>query len=144
MTVKILYGSETGNAEGLAYDAKKNLDSHNLKSEVINMADVSIDDLINYEKMIIITSTWGDGEPPTNAESLYNKLENNTNMEFPDLKYSIFAIGQAFYENFCKTGIDFDKFLENHKAKRILPVEMSDDDFSDKFPDWLEKVRESL
>jgi sulfite reductase (NADPH) flavoprotein alpha-component len=143
MDIKILYGTETGNSESLANDAAKDFAANGINSEVLDMAKVSVNDLETYENALFITSTWGDGEPPSNAEDLYNSLKNSSE-SLSNLRYSVFAIGESFYERFCQVGIDFDQFLADHGASRILPLEKSDGDFADGFPLWLGKVKNSL
>ncbi len=143
MEIKVLYGTETGNSEKLANDAKKYLDSNGFSAQVVDMGNVKIGDLASYEAALLITSTWGDGEPPANAENLYNELQNSS-ADLSNLKYGVFAIGESFYEKFCQVGIDFDEYLAKNGAKRILPVEKSDNDFDDRFPTWIEQVKNSL
>lgn len=144
MEIKILFGSETGNAEGLAVEADRKLTEEGFLAEVIDMKDVTPEKLAEYENVLIITSTWGDGEPPDNAQKLYNELNCTTSNQLSNVNYAVFAIGQSFYEHFCKTGKDFDAFLEKHGAKRLIPVELSDDDYDVLFSTWLEKVTKAL
>jgi len=144
MEIKILFGSETGNAEGLAVEADRKLTEEGFLTEIIDMKEVTPEKLAEYENVLLLTSTWGDGDPPDNAAKLYNELKCTTSNQLSSLNYAVFAIGQSFYEHFCKTGKDFDEFLEKHGAKRLLPVELSDDDYDVLFPQWLEKVIKSL
>ncbi len=144
MQIKILFGSETGNAEGLALEADKKLAEAGFLTEVIDMKAIAPEKLAEYENVLLITSTWGDGDPPDNAAKLYNELKCTTSNQLSNVNYAVFAIGQSFYEHFCKTGKDFDEFLEKHGAKRLLPVELSDDDYDVLFPQWLEKVIKNL
>jgi len=144
MEIKILYGSETGNSQSLANDAKKKLDAYGFQAEVVDMQDVSLEKLSDYRDVLIITSTWGDGEPPANAENLYNDLQKVQTLDLSHMRYAVFALGQSFYEHFCKVGKDFDTLLEKFGAKRIAPVELSDDDHEEKFPKWLENIRNTL
>ena len=67
MKVTIIYGTETGNSESLAREAN-----------VIDMEYVTVEQLKNGGALLIITSTWGDGEPPSNAETLYQALKNSS------------------------------------------------------------------
>lgn len=144
MEIKILFGSETGNSEGLAVEADKTLSQEGFDTEVLDMQEVTPEKLAGYENVLIITSTWGDGEPPANAEKLHDELKCTTGKQLSNVNYAVFAIGQSFYEQFCQTGKDFDEFLEKHGAKRLLPVVLSDDDYDVFFPGWLEKVTKTL
>ncbi len=144
MEIKILYGTETGNSESLAKEAKTKLTDGGFNTEVLDMKDVNAQKLANFKNVLIITSTWGDGEPPDNAESLYNELKDASGLDFSGLSFAVLALGQSFYEHFCKTGKDFDEWLEKYGAKRILPLQLSDDDFNDIFPEWIQKVQNSF
>ncbi len=144
MEIKILFGTETGNSEGLAGDAQKALSEQGFKAEAVDMQEVNAEKLKSYTNILIITSTWGDGEPPANAENLYNELQTSSGVDLSHLNYAVFALGQSFYEHFCKTGKDFDEFLEKFGAKRISPIELSDDDFDTRFPSWIEGIKNSL
>ncbi len=141
MEIKILFGSETGNSEGLAQGAKKDLQNCGYKVDILDMADLTVSDLAKFKNVLLITSTWGDGDPPTNAENFYKELKSTTSADLSELNYAVFAIGQSFYENFCKAGEDFDKFFAKFGAKRIIPIQTSDDDFDEKFPIWLQEIK---
>ncbi len=144
MEIKVLYGTETGNSESLAKEAKVKLTASGFDTEVLDMKDVSAKKLSGFKNVLIITSTWGDGEPPDNAENLYNELKDASGLDFSNLNYAVLALGQSFYEHFCKTGKDFDEWLEKYGAKRILPIQLSDDDFNDIFPEWIQKVQKTF
>ena len=65
MKVNILYGSETGNSENLAGTAANELKKAGFEAEVQDMSGVRAADLENMTRLLVITSTWGDGEPPS-------------------------------------------------------------------------------
>lgn len=62
MKVNILYGSETGNSENLAGTAANELKKAGFEAEVQDMSGVRAADLENMTRLLVITSTWGDGE----------------------------------------------------------------------------------
>lgn len=132
MKVTIIYGTETGNSESLVREAN-----------VIDMEYVTVEQLKNGGALLIITSTWGDGEPPSNAETLYQALKNSSE-DLSAVNYAVFALGDGFYEHFCRAGKDFDAFLERLKAQRLMPVVLSDGDHDDTFPEWVDAVAETL
>ena len=141
--IKILYGSETGTSEGLANNAGTELKNAGFNTEVLDMSNVVVKDLKEYKKLLIITSTWGDGTPPSNAEELHDELETSS-IDLSNLNYAIFAIGDTGFEKFCQTGIDFDNYLENLGSKRVLPLEKAEYDYETKFLTWLDKVKEKF
>ncbi|MCT4552227.1 MAG: flavodoxin domain-containing protein [Alphaproteobacteria bacterium] len=144
MSIKILYGSETGNSINLADKAAANFKAAGKEAEVLDMGQVSFDSLKGYESVIVITSTFGDGEPPFNAATLHEELKSKNGEELKDLKFAVYALGQSFYPLFAQTGVDFDEYLENNGASRIKEVFKSDDDFEETFEPWLEEVKKSI
>ena len=69
--VLIIFGTETGNAEALADDAKNFAKEFGLEGMGMDMEDLSVEDLANSKRLLICCSTWGEGDQPTNAEELY-------------------------------------------------------------------------
>lgn len=139
MKINVFWGSETGNAESLADDAVKALTAAGLEAEAVSLEDTSVDKLKELSHALIITSTWGDGEPPSNAINLHEEL-SETSESLENLSFSVLGIGQSFYDNFCQAAKDFDEYLAKAGAKRISELELCDDDYDDKFPVWIEKI----
>lgn len=144
MKVTIIYGSETGTAEGLAEITETRLKAAGLETEVVNMGDIRADGLVNYPRLLIITSTWGDGEPPSNAWDLWGQLSTKPNLDLSSVHYSVCALGDTSYPQFCKCGQDFDTFLEELGAKRIFPRKDCDLDYEASFEEWLTGVQGAL
>ncbi|MGD7654292.1 MAG: flavodoxin domain-containing protein [Verrucomicrobiales bacterium] len=68
----VLYGSESGNSEELADRTAKEARRRGFKVVLKSMADVAPGNLVEAENLLVIVSTWGDGEPPESAESCFN------------------------------------------------------------------------
>ncbi len=141
MDIKILFGTETGNSSMLADKAKVLLAADGITAEVLDMSDVDFARLKTFENVIIITSTFGDGEPPFNATALYEELKSISGDELSHTKFAVFALGQTIYEKFAQTGIDFHNFMIANGATPVMEVTKSDDDFDDTFEPWLHKVK---
>ena len=56
-TLLIIFGTETGNAEDLAEDAKIIAAKHDLDATVADMDDVSVDDIADAKRLLITCST---------------------------------------------------------------------------------------
>ena len=111
MEITIIYGTETGNSESLAREAREKLTKLGHQATVVDMEDMTVEQLKNAGTLLVVTSTWGDGEPPSNAEALYQALKDSSE-DLSTVNYAVFALGDEFYENFCQAGKDFDAFLE--------------------------------
>lgn len=143
MEITIIYGTETGNSESLAQDARAKLTKLGHQAKVVDMEGMTVEQLKNAGTLLVITSTWGDGEPPTNADALHQELKDSSE-DLSEVSYAVFALGDEFYENFCQAGKDFDSFLERLKAQRLLPVVLSNGDHDDTFPEWVDAIAEKL
>ncbi len=140
MKVSIIFGSETGNAESFADTAAEKVKAAGLEAEIKSMEDVKIDDLASMSNLLIITSTWGDGDPPSNAWDLWGALGNKPKIDLSGLHYSVCALGDKSYPQFCKCGVDFDDWLEELGAKRVHSRAECDWDFEADANAWLDAV----
>lgn len=144
----ILFGSQTGTAETLAKRAAKAAGKRGFAAVVLDMAQVDVARLAAEKNVLFITSTYGDGEPPDNAKALYTALsappEANATSQLASLRYSVCALGDSNYTQFCRCGKDFDAFLERHGASRVSPGVECDLDQEAKFKEWLERSLTAL
>lgn len=144
MNIHILFGSETGNAEALAYRAQEQLQNHGHNVTVDPIDDAKVSDLPQLSGiLLIITSTWGDGDPPGNASELHYQLSKNETT-LTGVRYAVFAIGMASFEHFCQAGKDFDTFLQEAGAERLLPIALSDDNYDEDLPLWIHRLEKTL
>ena len=63
----VLYGSETGNAEGLALKARKAALKLGFDAKILDMADATLEQIAATGNLFVIASTWGEGDPPQRA-----------------------------------------------------------------------------
>lgn len=133
----VLYGSESGNSEKLADLSAKEAKKRGFKATVKNMADITPADLARVENLIVIVSTWGDGEPPDTATAFHKELMSGT-QNLSKLRYSVCSLGDSSYAQFCQTGKDVDARLEAFGATRISPRQDCDVDYEDLHRSWLD------
>ena len=141
--VTILFGTQTGSAEGLSKKLSKELQAKGFAPTVLGMDQYARADLTNCERLLIITSTYGDGDPPDNALSFWQWLSG----EAPSLsktQFSVLALGDTNYEKFCAFGKVVDARLELLGAKRIADRVDCDVDYDAPFAAWVERVCNSL
>jgi len=135
----VLYGTESGNSEELADRAVKEAKKRGFKANMVNMADIAAADLAKYSSLLVIVSTWGDGEPPETATNFYNEFMS-ADLTLKDVKFSVCALGDTSYEKFCQTGKDIDARLEALGATRIAPRADCDVDYEETYATWLDAV----
>ena len=136
----ILYGTETGNSELLAMDAEKIATAKGFDASINGMDEVSTDDLASCGNLLIICSTWGDGEQPDNAIELYDsslELEDNY---LQNVNFAVLALGDTAFDLFCEAGIQWDSILEQKGANRINERIDCDTDYDDYAEEWLEET----
>lgn len=138
--VTILYGSQTGNAEGLAENAGKTLEGQGFQVTVSSMNDFKPNNLKKVQNLLIVVSTHGEGTPPDNALSFHEFLHGRRAPKLEDLRFSVLSLGDSSYEFFCQTGKDFDKRLDELGGTRVFPRADCDLDYDEPAAEWLEGV----
>jgi sulfite reductase alpha subunit-like flavoprotein len=142
--VTIAYGSQTGNSESLGKKITKTLAAKGHSPVLKDMAELAPADLSGIGHLLIVTSTYGDGEPPDNAAALHSALHAADAPALSSLKFSVLALGDSNYPSFCKCGHDFDQRLTALGANRLTPIIECDVDYDEPFAAWLSQVEQSL
>ncbi len=136
LELAVLFGSESGNSQALAEATAKAARSRGFNSRVIDMADTQPKDLVGLENLLVVVSTWGEGDPPETAETFFHALMGASAPRLPQLRYSVLALGDTSYEQFCATGKAVDARLEALGAQRIYPRVDCDVDYDSLFQSW--------
>lgn len=133
----ILYATQTGTTESLAKKAAKTASGRGFAPAVVDIAAVSVDSLQAHSNLLLLTSTYGDGEPPDSAKTLHAALAADSAPQLASLRYSVCALGDTNYTLFCQAGKDFDTYLERRGATRVHPRVDCDTDYDQPFENWL-------
>jgi sulfite reductase (NADPH) flavoprotein alpha-component len=140
----ILYGSETGNAEGLALKARKAAQKVGFDARVLDMADATLEAIAAAKNLVVIASTWGEGDPPQRAAVFYRKLMGEAAPSLTGVRFAVLALGDTAYINFCATGRTIDERLEVLGGKRIADRVDLDLDFAKKAAAWIDGTLTTL
>lgn len=138
--IKILFGSRTGNSKQAATDAYNKALSLGIGAELVDMNDYSARKLKKEKYVLFVVSTDGEGEPPLPAEDLHSFLHAKNAPKLSDLNYSVLALGDSSYKQYCQTGKDIDHRLEELGATRIYNRVDCDLDFTDTAQQWQDEV----
>jgi sulfite reductase (NADPH) flavoprotein alpha-component len=116
-----LWGTQTGGAEGLAKKFAKDAKIRGFEATALGLDASSPADLASQSRTCIITSTYGDGDMPDNAQSYWDALNSDAAPNLENFSFSVLSLGDRNYTQFCKAGILFDERLAALGAKRIQP-----------------------
>ena len=140
----ILFGSQTGTAEGLAKKMAKESQQRGFAPKVLALNDYESANLAAAGKTVIIASTWGDGEPPDNAANFWNWLNADSAPRLEDLQFAVLGLGDKNYSDFCGASKKFDVRLEALGAKRLVSRGECDADYETAAKAWIDGLWEKL
>lgn len=139
----VLYGTESGNSESLADRVAKTAKQKGFKPTVLNMSEITPKELEGTKHLLVVVSTWGDGDPPEAAETFCASLLKDS-FDYSGLEFSVCALGDTSYELFCATGLALDKRLAELGGKRLADCVSCDVDFEESFDAWSDQVWSEL
>ena len=142
--ITILVGSQTGNCEALAEQTQQLAASRGLRTVIKKMGDYKIPQLKTEKNLLVIVSTYGEGDPPDNAREIHEYLFSKRAPALKQAHFAVLGLGDSSYEFFCKTGIDFDCRLEELGATRIYHRVDCDVDFESTAEAWMDAVLNEL
>jgi len=140
----VLWGSQTGTAEEIAASCAATLTSRGLPARIVSMTDITLADLAAVRRLLVVTSTFGDGGPPDNGADLWSALSAEGAPDLTGVDYAVFAIGDPSYDDFCGHGRVIDIRLSELGATSLLPRVDSEPDYAEPATAWIERVIASL
>jgi sulfite reductase (NADPH) flavoprotein alpha-component len=140
----ILFGSQTGSAEGLAKKLAKESELRGFAPRVLALNDYEQANLPAASKAVIISSTWGDGDPPDNAVSFWNWIKADSAPRLEHLNFAVLGLGDKNYSDFCGASKKFDDRLAALGAKRLAPRGECDVDYEDPAKSWIDGLWDKL
>ena len=138
--INILYGTQTGNSESVANDASEAAKNHGLAPAVKSMDEIELDALAEMEYLLIVISTYGEGEMPDNAQLLWDAISTDSSPKMEKTQFSILALGDSSYDAFCQAGIDWDNRLVELGAKRVYDRVNYDIGLDELAEEWINNV----
>lgn len=149
MSLHILYGSQTGNAEDIARDLASRCE------EQLGVTDVLCDTLNSQKKLIpefknsvkllvIVCSTTGNGDAPENAESFWRstKLRSAAKDLYEGVNFTVLGLGDTNYDKFCYMGKSLHKRIQDLGGKPVLELHCADEatGLEEVVEDWVTKA----
>jgi sulfite reductase (NADPH) flavoprotein alpha-component len=133
-TVVILVGSENGGTFKFADAIYSQLLKHGVKPFLTDLSNHTL--FPKAEHLIVMASTYGQGDPPSNAKKFAEKLKQYPQQQ--TIPYSIVGFGSRSYAQYCKFAYDVDVLLQQTAwAKALIPVHTINDKSPQDFSEWL-------
>jgi sulfite reductase (NADPH) flavoprotein alpha-component len=140
----ILFATESGNAETLAASVRKAAQKLGFAARTADVATLSVAEAAKAENLLMIASTWGEGDPPQRAADFYNAILAPDAPRFDKTRFSVLALGDRAYVNFCSTGRTFDERFAALGGHRLAPMLECDVDYAAPASAWIKSTLDLL
>lgn len=141
--ISILFGTETGNSKKVATEFAAQAKKRGINVKLSSIDQYRITDLVKEEYTFLVISTQGDGEPPVTAKKFYDHIHQQP-LSLDKMKFGVLALGDSSYPMFCKAGEDVDSQLNKLGAKRIVPLQKCDTEYTEEAALWFSQVMKAL
>jgi len=136
----ILYGTETGNARQLAETLQETAAAAGLQTRLSDIRDFKPSLLKKEHNLLLVIATHGLGEPPDGTEEFFEYLTGPRAPRLEQLNYSVLALGDKSYDDFCAMGRLADERLAELGATRVHQRVDCDLDFDRSAQGWMAAV----
>lgn len=126
----VLYGSHTGNGEGIAARLGQQAGQAGFAVKVQSLLQFKPAQLSKIEYAVFIISTHGEGDPPDDALDLFEFLRGPRAGRLRQLRFHILALGDSSYVKFCEAGRELEQRLVAAGAAAFAERVECDLDFS--------------
>jgi len=145
--VKVLFGTESGNAELVADDIAETFNNAGVTAEVVAMEDFDVADLPDAGTVVVVTSTYGEGELPATTAPFQEALLA-ANPDLSRLRFAAFGLGDSTYVTYNNAIGILTKDLSGLGAQQVGEIgrhdAVSGESFTDVAVAWAKTIVDGL
>lgn len=138
--MRVLYASQTGNADLVAEDTLDALTKAGVDARLDGLDDVDLDEIAAMDRVAVVCSTTGDGDVPDDAEGFWAAVSDDGAPSLGSVTYAVCALGDSGYPRFCNAGRMIDERFAELGATRLLERTDCDADFDATARDWIDRL----
>jgi sulfite reductase (NADPH) flavoprotein alpha-component len=142
--ITLLWASQTGTAEAVAENFEARLKAGGHRVSLQCMSDYDVTRLAYESILLLVSSTYGDGDPPDNGQAFWDFLKSDAAPRLPQLRYAVLAFGDPSYDQFCQHGKNLDARLTALGAEPLTLRSDCEPDHQPLSDAWLAQIESGL
>ena len=142
--ITLLWASQTGNAEAFAQRCAERIERAGRSVRRMAMDACRLADIPPGGDVLLVASTFGDGDPPDNAAVFWRTLQNAPADCLRRVRYAVLAFGDSSYDQFCGFGRALDGRVAELGGERLVPRAECEPDSREVAEGWFAAVCAAL
>jgi sulfite reductase (NADPH) flavoprotein alpha-component len=142
--VALLWASQTGNVESLIDRYATRLMEAGFEMRTACMADFPVETLGKSDYVLLMSSTFGDGDAPDNGRDFWAALSAPAAPRIEGVRYAVLGLGDRNFDDFCAHARHLDARMHALGATRVAERVDCDIEFAADADGWLARVVASI